>query len=514
MPTPAARPGLNPGRPSHPTTATEHGPATARAELNAPWHLLAELPRGLWLPAVTCSAAPTAARLAGLARWHDALRSGRLPAAQDNWDDPEATGAMRRVLGELDLPGLTAGHDGLSLQVLRSVLWHLDTLIDRAPEVPRATALAAAAEALRADWTRERGGWEQVLTLLQTLGELAALRWDELQGRLSRREWAVAERAASRLRQLPQLAAFIDRVGRARRDADLPPREHPAPAAATAQPLSLRAVDLRLVDQPGSVRGIKRSGQLARMLASEAAQWRHPVLRRLWRARLAESQLLTYEDEAVLTQWVSAPDALRTLTAAPEAEPLGRGPLIVCLDTSGSMRGAPEAVARAGVLQALRSALAVGRACRLLAFGGAGEVVEHELAPTPAGLDALLDAMGLAFDGGTDVQTPLERAVAQVHERGWELADVLILSDGEFGLTPATLASLRAAKARLGLRVHGVLIGDRETLGLLETCDHLHWVRDWRRHADDPAQARADGFSPVHSRSLTAQYFPNALRRG
>lgn len=178
------------------------------------------------------------------------------------------------------------------------------------------------------------------------------------------------------------------------------------------------------------------------------------------------------------------------------------------------MRGGPEAVARAGVLQALRSAWAAQRPCRLLAFGGAGEVVEHELVATAGGLDALLEVMGLAFDGGTDVQTPLERAVSQVAEQGWALADVLILSDGEFGVTPATLAALRAAKAQLGLRVHGVLIGDRETLGLLETCDHLHWVRDWRRHADDPAQARADGFSPVHSRSLTAQYFPNALRRG
>lgn len=484
------------------------------AVLNAPWQRLAELPRELWLPAITCSVAAADARLAGLVRWHGALLAGRLPAPDDHWADPVATGAMRQVLGELDLPSLTAGSTGLTVQVLRSVLWHLDTLIDRAVDDPRERAITAAAEALRADWTRERGGWEQALALLQTLGDLAHLRWDDLQGRLARREWAVAERAAARLRQMPQLIAFIDQVGRARRDADLPLRERASPAVAPPQWLSVRAVDIRLADQPGAVRGVKRSAQLARLLASEAAQLHHPVLRRLWRARFAESQLLTYEDEAVLTQWVPAPDVRPSLAAAPQTEPLGRGPLIVCLDTSGSMRGGPEAVARAGVLQALRSAWAAQRPCRLLAFGGAGEVVEHELVATAGGLDALLEVMGLAFDGGTDVQTPLERAVSQVAEQGWALADVLILSDGEFGVTPATLAALRAAKAQLGLRVHGVLIGDRETLGLLETCDHLHWVRDWRRHADDPAQARADGFSPVHSRSLTAQYFPNALRRG
>jgi hypothetical protein len=58
--------------------------------------------------------------------------------------------------------------------------------------------------------------------------------------------------------------------------------------------------------------------------------------------------------------------------------------------------------------------------------------------------------------------------------------------------------------------VQGVLVGDRETIGMLEVCDAIHWVRDWRRHAEDAAFAGKD-FSPVHSKSLTALYFPNAL---
>ena len=65
----------------------------------------------------------------------------------------------------------------------------------------------------------------------------------------------------------------------------------------------------------------------------------------------------------------------------------------------------------------------------------------------------------------------------------------------------------------LGLRVHGILIGDRETIGLLEVCDAIHWVRDWRRYASDARAAYSDGFSPVHSQSLSAMYFPNAIRR-
>ena len=198
--------------------------------------------------------------------------------------------------------------------------------------------------------------------------------------------------------------------------------------------------------------------------------------------------------------------------ARQQEAPLGHGPLIVCLDTSGSMQGAPENVAKACVLQALRSAHAGQRRCRLLAFGGPSELLERDLTLDATGLEHLLDLMGQSFDGGTDVQTPIERAIALVQTAGWHEADLLVVSDGEFGVTPVTLQQLREAKERLALRAHGILIGDRETIGLLEVCDHLYWVREWRRYGSG-ASAVADDFSPVHSRSLTALYFPNAIRR-
>ena len=480
---------------------------------NAPFDAAARLPRGLWLSALVCSAGRTEARLNGLAIWGQALLSGVLPDAEQDLGDPPAAAAVRQVIGDLELPTLTQGSEALSLQVLRTVLWHLDTLVDRPAGQSRAEAIAAMAQAFREEWTVERQGWEEVLALLQTLGDLAHLRWDELRGRLNSREWREAQRIGELLAAMPQLAAFIDRVGRAQRQDDVPPRPQDAPRTAPPRVLALKAIEIRLVDQPGAVRGIKRSGLISRMLASEAALIRHPVLHRLWRARLAESQLLSFEDEAVLTQWVPNPDKRPARASAPEPAPRGQGPMIVCLDTSGSMRGAPENVAKACVLHVLRTAHQARRGCRLLAFGGPDEIVERDLSPDLRGLDAMLAVMGQSFDGGTDVQMPLERAVALVHNQAWALADILIVSDGEFGVTPATLAALRACKAELGLRVHGILIGDRETIGLLEVCDAIHWVRDWRRYAAHPGAAYADGFSPVHSRSLTAQYFPNAIRR-
>ncbi|MBE0549042.1 MAG: VWA domain-containing protein, partial [Rubrivivax sp.] len=197
--------------------------------------------------------------------------------------------------------------------------------------------------------------------------------------------------------------------------------------------------------------------------------------------------------------------------APPRPETLERGPLIVCLDTSGSMRGAPENIAKALALQAVRTAHHERRGCLLIAFGGPDEVIERELGCTREGLQSLLALMGQAFDGGTDIQGPIERAIDRVHEARWASADLLVVSDGEFGCTPATLRRLDEARERFGLRVQGVLVGDRETMGLMDVADDIHWVRDWRCHADAPDAAVRGSFSPVHSKSLTALYFPNAL---
>ena len=163
------------------------------------------------------------------------------------------------------------------------------------------------------------------------------------------------------------------------------------------------------------------------------------------------------------------------------------------------------------MLEAARTAHRERRGCRLIAFGGPDEVLMHDLAFTPQGLDALLDFIGQAFEGGTDLAAPIARAVEAVESAAWRQADLLIVSDGEFGCTEATLQRLDAARLRHGLRVQGVLVGDRETFGLLEVCEAIHWVRDWRRYADDPKLAHANGHSPVHSKSLSALYFPNAL---
>ncbi|MCP5288526.1 MAG: VWA domain-containing protein [Burkholderiaceae bacterium] len=476
----------------------------------APYDLLAALPPALHRAAVTTACGTPPRRLADLARWRAALAAGRLPPPEADLGDAQAMAAMRAVAAAQEVASACRALPALVDVVLATLLWHLDRIVDLQPRLARADAIAQAAAELRAQWESERGDWDEALALLQGLGDLGALQWDRLRGRLRGREWQAARRAQLALARLPELVALIRRLGRAERAGDAPAQE-PPPAETPPRRFGVKAVETRLPGLPGELRGIRLSGRIEGMLASEAVMLHHPLLKKLWRARHAEARLLAYDSEAVLRDW--RPDPLAPPAAGsapPRPERRERGPIVLCLDTSGSMRGAPETIAKAVVLETLATAQRERRGCVLIAFGGEGEIVERALGTDAGGLDALLDLMGQGFDGGTDLQSPVERAVARVHEAGWRSADMLLVSDGEFGCMPSTLELLDAARERLGLRVQGVLVGDRETMGLLELCDDIFWVRDWRRHGDE-ADAAAPGFSPVHSKSLTAMYFPGAL---
>lgn len=488
--------------------------------LEAPLAPLDHLPRALWLGGMTHAEGELAVRLAALEAWRGALLAGRLPEPAPPWPG----GALRAMVGEtftrLELPAYCAGNEELADTVLQGLLFHLDLVVDyRDRGASEAAAQTMAVEAFRADWMERCGELDELVGAFGELGDLLKnTRWDALRGLLRSSAWREVVRIRALLERLPELARIIRALGRARPSADDAPRSHALQERVehTAVQRSV-ARRVRVPELPGETRGVHRSGRIARMLPAEAVLLGHPQLRLVWHARHAERTLLAYEDDDHLHEDCLRPaPVLRPSLRMAPAKRLESGPLLVCVDTSGSMQGGAEAVAKAVVLEAVRCAHAQRRACWVFAFGGPDEVVEMALNVDVEGVGRLARFLGQRFGGGTDICGPLERAIARLDEAGWELADLLIASDGEFGATPALAARLAAVRAQRGLRVQGILIGDRETIGLLELADDIHWVRDWRRYGGDCAGRRGEGAeeggSPVHSKSLTASYFPGALR--
>lgn len=479
--------------------------------LEAPLAPLDRLPRGLWLWSLVHSQGRLAPRLAGIDRWREALLEGRTAAAA-GWPPQPLAQRVAATLEALGLPAHCAHEPALAQTVLRSLCFHLDLIVDAMDAGDSAEAAAARAlDNFAADWT-ERCGTIDELTAV--FGEYADLvkntRWDMMRGLLRSSGWQEVVRARRVVESLPELARIVRQLGRARATGE-PDASSRSEVAVMEEHLALREVErvVQVPDYPGETLGVRRSGRVARMLPAEAMLLLHPRLRLVWHARHAERTLLGYEDSDRMPEIVRelAPAWRPSARRAPDKR-LEMGPMLVCVDTSGSMQGGAEAVAKAVVLEAMRTAHAQQRACHLFAFSGPGEVVETELALDCDGVARLAGFMGQTFHGGTDISGPLERALAKLDERRWQLADLLIASDGEFGATPAVAAQIRRAKDEMGLRVQGILIGDRETVGFLEIADDIHWLRDWRRYG--AGEATLPG--PGATRSLTAQFFAGALR--
>lgn len=475
---------------------------------------LNELARQHWLYGMVHSQGTLEPRLAALVDLRRRLFAGEFPPVGDwRWPPAAMARALDAAIAELGLARYCAGQQGLADTVLMSLLFHLDFIVDYMDRgAGDDEALAMAVEAFADDWRERCGQFDELIEVFGMLPDDQNTNrdtWDKLRGLLRSSGWREVLRIRRLLERLPELAKLIASLGRARQtEEDDSSRQQTVEVVEEATALLPTARSQRIPDMPGETRGVRRSDRVARMLPAEAMLLGHPKLRLVWHARRAERTLLSYEDDDRMREVRLMPAPVERRVPGPRAGKRAEmGPMIVCVDTSGSMQGGAEAVAKAVVLEAMRTAHAQQRACHVFAFGGPDEVVEMELDVDVAGIEQLTGFLGQAFRGGTDICGPLEKALAKLESQSWRHADLLIASDGEFGATPEMAARLDEAKRALGLRVQGVLVGDRETLGFMQIADDIFPVRDWRRYGEGRA---AD--SPIHSHRLTAIYFPGALR--
>lgn len=359
----------------------------------------------------------------------------------------------------------------------------LDRLRAEARRLVAVDASAAAAADLDKVWRARAEAWSALEEVFGALGQLLGRGWDLGLGLLHQEGWREVARLHALLKQLPALRTLLETLGRLQQRPEAPGTETASvrifgPVRRTEEVETVRPHPQAVSD----TRGIERSGEVSRMLPSEAALLGHPRLRVLWHARRAERLLMSYRIEGLETTWTT--EEVEGLEAQEHEERRprdGRGPIIVCLDTSGSMAGLPEQIAKALTLEALRTALAEGRRCLVYSFSGPGQMAEQELDLSVEGLATFLAFLIQSFHGGTDVDAPLRAAITRIRTQRWEKADVLLVSDGEFGVLPELVADLKALKDGAGTRVHGLLIGGGRSDAMERLCEPLHPFASWNQ---------------------------------
>jgi uncharacterized protein with von Willebrand factor type A (vWA) domain len=200
--------------------------------------------------------------------------------------------------------------------------------------------------------------------------------------------------------------------------------------------------------------GTTIGGDLPRALPTELGLLRHPRLRRVQLAKLADRRLQQYH---VVGQ-----------------VPKGRGPVVVLLDESGSMEGERSLWAAAVALACLGTAARERRACTIIGFNGAvryvvrldaqGTAWRHEVrnvaqATAMGGCaEVALHVASSRPEGGTQFAPPLLAALELEDGVTRERADLVLVTDGHAEAPTSVMERLQAAKLD-GLRVFGLTVG-------------------------------------------------------
>ena len=253
--------------------------------------------------------------------------------------------------------------------------------------------------------------------------------------------------AHSRLGDSPRLRRICELAGRLERVAATKARSRVKPGV-------------------GEIHGIDQGADLSRLLPSELVALRHPRLRLHLLSRLLQHKALCYGMQG--------------------KEPQGKGPIIVLLDESGSMRsGGKDVWAKAVCLALLSTATRQKRDWHLVSFNGA-IIRETAIAARRATMADIQAALDNRCAGGTDFNAPIFRTVELLwHCPTMKKADVVIITDGEADLNPETIEVAKNLTRTEGVSWFAVGVGpasDTELQSLAPIATSMVRVRD----TDDP----------------------------
>lgn len=133
------------------------------------------------------------------------------------------------------------------------------------------------------------------------------------------------------------------------------------------------------------------------------------------------------------------------------------GPVIVCVDTSGSMSGKPEQIAKAVTLALALRAREEHRKCFLI------QTSTHSLTMDLSeedGLARITKFLSQSFGGGTDADQMIGSVIEAMARPGYERSDMLMVSDLIFGDRVKSFAAKMRKQQEQGSRFYALVVKD------------------------------------------------------
>lgn len=222
--------------------------------------------------------------------------------------------------------------------------------------------------------------------------------------------------------------------------------------------------------------GVHLGQNLSHVLPGELSQLndKRKILRKVFLSKYLEGRLLSYDLQGIEKQ---KKNKIRKRQRE-ILKSLEQGPFILCIDTSGSMVGYPERTAKALTLAMVQLALKEKRECYLIAFSGPNEIIEQELTTGKDVLEKLIHFLTYSFEGGTDFEPPLEKALKVLEKKAYKRGDILMVSDGYGEISDRFIEHLNTEKEKKNFKIHTVILSeeDEEFEGNVEFSDYLYKI--------------------------------------
>lgn len=174
---------------------------------------------------------------------------------------------------------------------------------------------------------------------------------------------------------------------------------------------------------PEEVVGVTSGRDLEHLLPLELANLAIPALKPIFYKRFIEDKLSILEFESVDLVAKEVVQKRKVKTNIP----LEQGPIILCIDTSKSMKGSPEIIAKSIALAITKTALEQNRSCYMINFSGIFET--YDLSSIKASLPNLIHFLGHSFLGQTNISPVFNHVLDVMQTDKYRNADLLVISD-------------------------------------------------------------------------------------
>tara|TARA_Y100000592_G_scaffold27891_1_gene44398 strand:- start:14602 stop:16137 length:1536 start_codon:yes stop_codon:yes gene_type:complete len=191
-----------------------------------------------------------------------------------------------------------------------------------------------------------------------------------------------------------------------------------------------------------SIYDIELGKDLGKLIPTEISNLTNPILRKTFHKKFVENNLLQYK-------YIGK-------------EKKAKGPIVVCIDSSGSMHGAPEVWAKSVAMGLLEIAKAEHRSLHVIHFDASNKHHLHTnsfLKKEAYDVKEVIDMAEFFASGGTLFEPPLELAKDKINDdKEFTKADIVFITDGNSTITNDWLKDFKSWKKSKNVTIHSILV--------------------------------------------------------